>query len=247
MTEPVLVASDVSVAFGGNRAVDKVSLEVVPGEIFGLMGPNGAGKSTLLRAVIGLQDMDSGSIRFAGADVSKMTFSARCKRGIGLTFQIPQGAPELTVEEELVAQSRRIVHKRLPSARGELRRVADILDWLDLAVIARRRTDELTLGEVRRFELARAMVNEPALLLVDEPSSGMSGQETTLLASALRRVADRGVGIVLVEHNIPFMTSLAGKALVLDAGAELANGPMDEIVSSSIVQEAYLGTATASR
>jgi branched-chain amino acid transport system ATP-binding protein len=240
-----LVVEEIVVRYGGNAALDGVSCAVAPGEILGVIGPNGAGKTTLLRSIMGLQPVDGGRIRLDGRDVTRTQFSARCRLGATMTFQIPRGTPTLTVGEELAAQARGFWHRSIPGSRARLQTVSDVVERLDLEAVVRRRISQLTLGEERRFELARALVNGPSLLLVDEPSSGMSASEATLLASALRNIANGGVAVVLVEHNIPFISALTRRSVVLDAGRLLLEGPTSDVLKSETVQGAYLGRATA--
>jgi branched-chain amino acid transport system ATP-binding protein len=240
-----LLVEEIVVRYGGNAALNGVSCAAAPGEILGVIGPNGAGKSTLLRSIMGLQPVSAGRIHLDGRDVTRTSFSARCRLGAAMTFQIPRGTPSLTVAEELAAQARGFWHRGLPASRKRLQAVADVVERLDLGEVVRRRISQLTLGEERRFELARALVNQPSLLLVDEPSSGMSASEATVLASALRNIADGGVAVVLVEHNIPFISALTRRSVVLDAGWLLLEGPTPDVLKSETVQGAYLGRATA--
>lgn len=242
-----LELSQVHVRYGGTVALDSVSLRLGGGEILAVIGANGAGKSTLVRSIAGLQPLRGGSIRLNGKDVSRMQFVDRCRSGVALTFQIPRSAMELSVAEQLVAQTRGIGHVRSRRARTRLAEVRDVVDRLALGAQVRRRVRELTLGEIRRFELARALLNRPKVLLVDEPSSGMSADEAVVLASALKQVGDEGIGVILVEHNIPFVLALCDRAVVLDAGRVLTSGPTAEVFASNEVREAYLGSAAAAR
>ena len=234
----------VSVSFGGNKAVDDVSFELDSGQIMGIIGPNGAGKSTTLNAIAGLVVPDQGTITLNGQDVTTKPFWRRCRAGLAMTFQTPQSDQNLTVAEQLLGQLRSVRHLFLgPGARAGRERVHQLLDEMDLHQIAERRTDSLTLGEIRRFEFARAVANEPTVLLVDEPSSGMTADESKLLALTIQRIADRGVAVILIEHNIPFVRALAENIVVLDLGKIIASGATSDVLASDIVKEAYLGTA----
>lgn len=240
-----LEVTGLEVRYGGTIALSDVSLRVRSGEMVALIGPNGAGKSTLLKAVCGLTPASAGSVQIAGRSVDEHSFARRCAEGIGLTFQIPRSAPRLTVEEELVAQARDFTHRLLPGSKRVLQRISDLVGAMELGDVLTRPISQLTLGEIRRFELARALVNQPSVLLVDEPASGMSGDETRVLGAALVEVAASGVAVLLVEHNIPFVSSLAKHVVVLDAGRLLIEGPVGEVLESAAVKEAYLGATHA--
>lgn len=240
-----LEVTDVEVHYGGTIALSGVSCRVRAGQIVGLIGPNGAGKSTLLKTVCGLTPMSAGTVRLDGEVVDGQPFARRCAGGVGLTFQIPRNAPRLTVEEELVAQARDFRHRLLPSSKRVLQRIADLAGAMKLGDVLNKPISQLTLGEIRRFELARALVNQPSVLLVDEPASGMSGDETRVLGAALVDVAAAGVGVLLVEHNIPFVSSVAEHVFVLDAGRLLIEGAASEVLESAAVREAYLGASHA--
>lgn len=242
----VLELDGVTVVFGGMTAADDVGFSVEAGQIFGIIGPNGAGKSTTLNAISGLVTAASGTVRINGEDVTGDPFWKRCRRGLAMTFQTPRSDENLTVAEQLLGQIRSARHIRLgrgaAAARG---RVNELLKATDMEDAATRVPGQLTLGEIRRFEFARAMANEPSVLLVDEPSSGMTSEEAILLARSLRMIADSGVAVVVIEHNIPFIKSLASELIVLDAGRIIERGTTAHVLSSNVVKEAYLGTSTA--
>ena len=244
---PALRVDDVEVRYGGTTAVTEISLTVAPGEVVGLIGPNGAGKSTLLKAIAGLVTAQEGRFRLGDVELTGLSFTRRCRAWIGLTFQIPRNAGRLTVSEELFAQARGFRHRWLPGSRRSMDAIAALLRDLDLEAVADRRVPDLTLGEIRRFEVARALVNDPAVLLVDEPASGMTADEAKVLSAALARLAAGGVGVLLVEHNIPFLSSLADRAVVLDAGKLLIEGATHDVLTSTPVQEAYLGATRTPR
>lgn len=235
----------VTVRFGGNAALEDVSCAAREGEVLAVIGPNGAGKSTLLKTIAGLQRPDAGSVALCGEDVTRIRFRGRAKRGLALTFQIPRSAPTLTLEEQIAAQARGLRHLRDPRSKDAVARVGAVIERMELTEAARKRTPDLTLGEERRFELARALVNDPRVLLVDEPSSGMSSEEAQHLARVLSSIARDGVTVVLVEHNIPFVTALAQRTVVLNAGRVLVKGDTSDVLASPLVQEAYLGRAAA--
>jgi branched-chain amino acid transport system ATP-binding protein len=240
-----LRVDDVTVRFGGNPALEDVSFAARRGEVLALIGPNGAGKSTMLKTIAGLQRPTAGRVELQGEDVSDVSFRGRATRGLALTFQIPRSATALTVEEQIAGQAKGFRHVRFSHDDAALERVSDVIARVGLADAARKRTRDLTLGEIRRFEVARALVNQPNVLLVDEPASGMSSDEAKQLVEVLRAVADGGVTVVLVEHNIPFVSALARRTVVLSAGRLLIEGETAEVLASPTVKEAYLGQAAA--
>ena len=244
MSGPALRVESLEVRYSGTVALQDVCFEVSPGEIFGIIGPNGAGKSTLLRTLVGLQAPDRGRVLLGGVDVTGLTFRRRSLAGISLTFQIPRFPPTLTVGEALLAQSRGFRHTRWGS-RDPIARMSEVLGQLELDDSLGSRLDQLTLGEERRFELARALINRPGVVLADEPSSGMSAAEARTLMNALRAVGELGVAVLVVEHNIPLIANMTERTFVLDAGRQLLTGPTKDVLASTVLKEAYLGIATS--
>jgi branched-chain amino acid transport system ATP-binding protein len=243
---PVLAVRELTVAYGANRAVDSVSLDVHAGEFVGLIGPNGAGKTSLLNAVSGIVKRQSGSVFLRGIDVSRASFARRCRLGLSRTFQIPRSSSTLTVEEQVAVQVR--------GFRGAWlwrpdRKAADVLratlDEVGIVEIRDRLTSSLTLGEYRLFEEARAAASAPTVVLSDESASGMDLAGTEHLKDSLRRLTGAGAGVLLVEHNIPFVRAVADRLVVLDLGRVIATGGVEEVLASEIVQEAYMGHAAA--
>ncbi|WP_395111030.1 ABC transporter ATP-binding protein [Actinomadura sp. SCN-SB] len=253
-----LEASGVTVRFGGLLALDSVDLAVPPGGVVGLVGPNGAGKSTLFAVLSGLLRPDAGRVRMGGADVTRASAAARARRGLARTFQRPELFSGLTVREHVVLADRvrhrggRILRDlvtggglRRPDA-GEDERVDAILDSLRLADLRDREVSGLPLGACRLVEVARALATGPAVLLLDEPSSGLDGRETEELAATLARVnADHGVSLLLVEHDVELVLGMCGTVYVLDFGAMIRSGPPEEIRSDPAVRAAYLGAETS--
>ncbi|WP_018636330.1 ABC transporter ATP-binding protein [Parafrankia elaeagni] len=253
---PLLEARDVVVRFGGLVAVDTVSLKVPTRSVVGLVGPNGAGKSTLFAVLSGLQRPQSGQVRLGGVDVTGATAQARARRGLARTFQHPEIFFTLTVREHLlVAYRARHARRRLvtdllmtPSRWrrdvGEEDRVDSLLDQLELRGVEDRRAAALPLGMLRRLEVARALAAEPTLLLLDEPSSGLDVGETERLGEVLRAAVDsEGLSLLMVEHDLGLVLGLSDHVYVLDFGKLVADGTPAEIRASSVVRDAYLGTA----
>jgi ABC-type branched-subunit amino acid transport system ATPase component len=255
--QPRLQARGVTVRFGGVVALSDVAISVPSNAIVGLVGPNGAGKSTLLGVLSGTI-RGSGTITLDGADVTHMRADARARAGLARTFQHPEVFGELTVREQ-VSLAYRVRHEasrlrsdlllgrgRRSASAGEQRTVGEILDLLGLDAVADRLASGLPLGTARLVEIARGIVMTPRVLLLDEPSSGLSTHETQQLSRALERVvAEYDLSVVLVEHDVDMVLSLSKVVYVLDFGAILASGTPAEIRANVDVRRAYLGEEEA--
>ena len=245
----LLEARGVTVRFGGNVATDAVDLDVEVGRITGLIGPNGAGKTTIFNALCGLQAMARGSVVLDGEDISKLAAHQRARRGLARTFQRLEVFTLLSVRENILcgAEIRRTWPRRF-GAGGDRHPdvVADeLIERLGLADVADDRVDSLPTGRARLVELGRALANGPRLLLLDEVSSGLNESETEAMAVVLRGLADNGIGILLVEHDMSLVMSTCDDIHVLDFGQMIAVGTPDEIQTNKRVQEAYLGNGAA--
>jgi ABC-type branched-subunit amino acid transport system ATPase component/branched-subunit amino acid ABC-type transport system permease component len=246
-----LQVDGVRVAFGGLVALDGVSLEVPTGRITGLIGPNGAGKTTLFNACSGLERPGKGSITLDRHDISRLTPSGRARRGLGRTFQQMELFDSLSVWEN-VALGAEAKHAginafqhlmSLPSTARNVRRLTEnALRQCALLPLADRQVGSLSTGQRRLVELARALAGQYRILLLDEPSSGLDRTETARFGEILTRVvAQRGLGILLVEHDMTLVTAICGYIYVLDFGKPIFEGTAPEVLSSPIVQGAYLG------
>lgn len=236
----LLEVAEVTVRFGGNLALDAVSLTVDAGSVTGLIGPNGAGKTTMFNVITGLQPIDAGRVVLDGFDITGMRPFRRARAGIARTFQRLESFGSMTVRENvLVAAEVRRDRAGLTPAM-----VTDaLLERLSLRDVADDRTEELPTGRARLVEIARALATRPKLLLLDEPASGLSESEGAELATLLAELADGGLGILLVEHDVPLVMQVCARVFVLDFGAVLATGSAREIQADTAVQQAYLGTA----
>jgi branched-chain amino acid transport system ATP-binding protein len=250
---PVLEVRDLTVTYGGLRALDGVSLQVPRGGLVGLIGPNGAGKTTLFGAVSGLVRPRSGRVLIDGVDVTRASPQARARRGLGRTFQRLELFGELTVREHLVVAYRaragraRLALDLIGLGRrpypGEREEVEALLALLGLEGVADHPARSLPLGTGRLVEVARALAARPRVLLLDEPSSGLDADETARLANVLARLpAERGTALLLVEHNVEMVLGLVERVTVLDFGVVIAEGTPAEIRASAAVQAAYLGS-----
>ncbi len=251
---PLLTATSVSKRFSGITALDDVSLDVEPGQAVGLIGPNGAGKTTFFNCLLGLLRPDAGRVLFAGRDLTHAPVYRRARAGIGRTFQRMELFAEMTVRDHLLVAERSrggtgrfwkdVLNRSGPSA-VERARAQATLDLLQLADVADAPIEALSLGRGRLVEVGRALMTDPRLLLLDEPSSGLDANETAALAETLRTVqAERGTAVLLVEHDVEFVRSFVTRVFVLDFGSLIATGPTAEVLDSDEVRRAYLGTTT---
>jgi ABC-type branched-subunit amino acid transport system ATPase component len=249
----------VTVRFGGLVANDEVDLRVAEGSIAGLIGPNGAGKTTLFNVITGAQAPTSGRIEFGGEDITDLTCVGRARLGMARTFQNLSLVPSLSALDNVTVGLGRYRTAGLlaavfglPRSSRQDRRLREVageaLDFVGLGAAANRPTSDLPYGDRRRLELARALALGPRLLLLDEPSAGMGPAETAELASVIRRArAELGVTVLVVEHDMSFVRTLAEHTTVLEFGRVIAAGETAAVLSEQRVAEAYLGTREASR
>ena len=235
-------------AFGALQAVAEVSLAVEPGELRAVIGPNGAGKTTLFHLISGLLPPTSGRVFFRGDDVTALPGPARCRRGISRTFQITSIFPELSVLENvrIAVQLKGSGNFRLLGGRALLdaseRRARESLAALGLGDRAAEPAATLPHGDQRLLEIAMAVAQEPELLLLDEPTQGLSPEDTAATVAVIRQVARaRRLTIILVEHDMDVVFDLADRISVLHFGRLIADGTPEQIRTNADVQKAYLG------
>jgi len=250
----LLEARSITKRFAGITALDDVSLAVERGEAVGLIGPNGAGKTTFFNCLLGMLRPDGGSVYFDGTDISRYPVHKRARLGFGRTFQRVELFSGMTVREHLLVAERarlgtgRLWKDCLNLARPtdeELERVERTLQLLGLDGVADRRIEALSLGRARLVELGRALMTDPLLLLLDEPSSGLDQYETRDLVRTLHDVQrERGTAILLVEHDIGMVQAFASRLYVLDFGTLIAQGATAEVMNEDAVRRAYLGELT---
>jgi branched-chain amino acid transport system ATP-binding protein len=251
---PLLVAVGVSKSFGGVIAVDNVDFAVGPGESIGLVGPNGAGKTTLFNCICGQYLNDSGSVEFKGVTLGQMPTYKRARLGIGRTYQRVEVFPELTVERHLLVAERarrgdgrlwKDLCNRSAPRPEELENVNHVLELVDLLDVRDTPLSALGLGMCRLVELARALIGQPDLLMADEPSSGLDVHETKDLAQVLRSLQrERGMAVILVEHDLGMVGEVVDRAVVMDLGRIIASGTFDEVMAEPEVRRAYLGVSS---
>ena len=248
----VLSIRGVNKTFGGLQALSDINLDIMEGEVHAIIGPNGAGKSTLLNTCIGLLTPDSGSITFAGKDLTKsMTPYAINQAGISRVFQTPQIFPDLSILQNVMipAFARRDGSFRFDpfAALRDEKQIAGeamaLLEDLGMADGAHHHAGNLSRGNKRRLELAMCLIQHPKLLLLDEPTAGMARHDTNRTIELLKKIKESGMTKVIIEHDMHVVFSLADRISVLAQGAIIAQGHPDEIKGHPKVREAYLGSA----
>ncbi|MCY7297673.1 MAG: MFS transporter, partial [Ilumatobacteraceae bacterium] len=256
----LLKVTEVSVAFGGNRAVNGTTFAVRPHEIVGMIGPNGAGKTTIFDLISGFVPVDSGRIELQGRDITNLGASERAGAGLGRSFQDARLFPDMTVRETLAVALERWVNSRsalsaalrLPAVYDDEERTAlrvqELIELMNLGDYQNSFVRELSTGTRRVVDLACIAAHRPVMVLLDEPSSGIAQREVEALAPVLRRLRDEmGASLLVIEHDIPLISSISDRLVALDQGAVLTEGPPADVLSHPDVIESYLGNNAAAR
>ena len=233
----ILEVNALTMLFGNLSALKEVSLSVKSGEILGLIGPNGAGKTTFFNCITGYLSSTLGSIHFQGKEITRLPPHRICHLGICRTFQIVQIFQEMTVVENVMMGS--FCHHA--NTRKSMELAQEILDLTGLAEKSDQIAGSLTLVDQKRIELSRALATQPKLLLLDEVMAGLNPTETEEAVKLVRKVHQRGVTLIVVEHVMEVIMSLCERIAVFDSGELIADGPPGEIVHNDRVIEAYLG------
>jgi branched-chain amino acid transport system ATP-binding protein len=252
----VLSADQLSISFGAVHAVDTLSLEVEEGLVFSIIGPNGAGKTTLFNMISGLYVPDEGHVFFAGEDVTGLAPEELARRGLSRTFQNLQIFFRMTALENVMVGRHRheptalladLLH--LPAVLRQNRRTRSealvALERVGLSALAEWPAGGMSYGGLKRLEIARALASEPKVLLLDEPAAGCNAVETEEIKAIIRSIAQDGITVVLVEHDMRLVMNVSDRIHVLADGHTLAEGSAAEVRSNSAVIEAYLGTQSA--
>ncbi len=219
------------------RVVNGVSIHVAAGEIVGLLGPNGAGKTTTFNMVVGLVRPDGGAVHFQGSEVTRLAMHQRARRGMGYLTQEPSVFRKLTVEENILA-----ILETCAIGRDERRlRLKYLLDELDLARLAKSKAYQLSGGEKRRLEITRALVTSPKLLMLDEPFSGIDPIAVYEVQKIIRRLRERGLGILVTDHNVRETLKLVDRAYLIHKGEVIYEGEAAKMVEDPKAREIYLG------
>jgi branched-chain amino acid transport system ATP-binding protein len=238
---PLLRISALTKRFGGFTALDNVSVEIRPGERFGLIGPNGSGKTTLINCISGAFRTEAGTVVFRDEDITRLPPHTRTRRGIARSFQIPRPFKSMTVAENLMV-ALDFAADELASAAHRRETMMSILTRMGLASKANVSATKLSQVELRKMELARAMATHPKLLISDEAMAGLSSSEVDEVLDLLMSLADQDITIIMIEHIMQAVMRFSDRVMCLDAGRIIALGTPSEVMADRRVQEAYLGT-----
>src|SRR5947199_6047397 len=235
--DQLLVTDKLVKEYRHRRVVNGVSINVSAGEIVGLLGPNGAGKTTTFNMVVGVVGPDSGAVTFQDRNITRLPMHKRARLGIGYLTQEPSVFRKLTVEQNILA-----ILETCKMRRAERKiRLKYLLDELDLAPLARNKAYTLSGGEKRRLEITRALVTSPKLLLLDEPFSGIDPIAVYEVQKIVRRLKERGLGILITDHNVRETLKLVDRAYLIHKGEMVYEGAAEQLVTDPKAREIYLG------
>ena len=248
---PILQARGLTKSFGGFRAVNDISLELGESDILGVIGPNGAGKSTLFNLLAGAVPIDAGSVHLAGVNLTHARPEARIKSGMGRTFQIPRPFPRMTILENVMtsAQGQRgeslvsaliAPHQVAAQERANATRARDILDFVSLSHLEDQPASVLSGGQRKLLELARVMMADPRVILLDEPAAGVNPALLDLIIDRILAINKLGIAVLLIEHNMEMIARLCPRVIVMAAGKALAEGAPAEVTKRADVIDVYL-------
>jgi lipopolysaccharide export system ATP-binding protein len=235
--ERLLATDNLAKAYRQRKVVDGISIFVSPGEVVGLLGPNGAGKTTTFNIIVGLVKPDAGEVRYEGRDITGLPMHRRARLGIGYLTQEPSVFRKLTVEENILA----ILETCVMDATERAVRLKYLLDELDLGGLASSKAYTLSGGEKRRLEITRALVTSPRLLLLDEPFSGIDPIAVYEVQKIIRRLRERGLGILVTDHNVRETLKLVDRAYLVHHGQIVYSGVGADMPNDPKAREIYLG------
>ncbi len=237
MSNIILETKDVVKKFGGLIAVKNVSMQVKEGEIFGIIGPNGAGKTTLLNSVSGVYKPDEGQVFYKGENITNQGAHVLCRKGIARTYQIVNSFPRMTVLENVKIGA--IFGSAIP--QDDDAKAREILDFVGFPLPVDTIAGNLNTVQLKYLELARALATNGELLLLDEVAAGLTPGELTEFIELIKRIRDRGITVITIEHVMKFIMTICERIIVLNYGEKIAEGTPEEIVNDKLVLEAYLG------
>jgi lipopolysaccharide export system ATP-binding protein len=230
-------ARDLTKTYRRRKVVDDVDFHVEPGEIVGLLGPNGAGKTTVFKMSMGMVRPDKGGVELAGRTITNLPMYNRARLGLGYLSQEPSVFRRLTVQQNLVA-----IAETLPLSRAERQeRIARLLETLELASLRASRAETLSGGERRRLEIARALLTEPKILLLDEPFAGVDPIAVADIQTIVRQLRERGISVLLTDHNVRETLAITDRSYIIFEGRILRHGPSENLVNDPVVRQVYLG------
>lgn len=234
----ILELSNLEKHFGALRVLDGINLKVPKGSILGMIGPNGAGKTTLFNVIAGVLPVNGGTIRFQGKDITKVSVWNRSRQGIGRTYQIPKPFSNMTVFENVLAAA---LHGGGLAMGDASFHAEEVLEQVNLAHRSETQAGELSLLDLKRLELAKALGSAPRLLLLDEIAGGLTDAECDTLLQIISDVSSRGTTIVWIEHVLRALRRAADSIVVLYGGKLIANGSPDAVLADKAVKDVYLG------
>ena len=246
-SQKILAVEDLTLAFGGVVAADHVSFDVAPGEILGMIGPNGAGKTTIINLISGIYKGDVGRIFFDGKDVTKVPSHDRARMGLGRTFQTPRFLHRSSIRDNLLLGTdladqigffKSFLGKKGYNFEEE---VETLMHYAGFSIDWNNEISALPFGQQKRLEIVRSLLAHPKVMLVDEPAAGLNTKELEYVANILQYATQKGIGVVLIEHQMDLVMNICDRIIVLNFGKLIAEGTPKEVSSNPMVIEAYLG------